>query len=79
MRFWEKDATLGGCRLRQNNSISFFKLEVKHFICIISRYLLCVFISPFRMRNGGSQDSGEKCKRRRQLAQTKEKNAIRRE
>ena len=60
MRFWEKDATLGGCRLRQNNSISFFKLEVKPFICIISRYLLCVFISPFRMRNGGSQDSGRK-------------------
>ena len=60
MRFWEKDATLGGCRLRQNNSISFLKLEVKPFICIISRYLLCVFISPFRMRNGGSQDSGRK-------------------
>ena len=60
MRFWEKDATLGGCRLRQNNSISFLKLEVKPFICIISRYVLCVFTSPFRMRNGGSQDSGRK-------------------
>ena len=43
MRFWEKDATLGGCRLRQNNSISFFKLEVKPFICII--HIMCFYFT----------------------------------
>ena len=43
MRFWEKDATLGGCRLRQNNSISFLKLEVKPFICII--YIMCFYFT----------------------------------